>query len=152
MFAIIDLEFTSWKGSFERDWKLSWEKREIIQIGAVKFKSFNGSLRYKNIYVKPKINKKLSLYIQKLTKINQNIINTQGKDFKFAIEEIDFFVVVNNLILSVSNSFLSLRIFDLPDIRSGVSSCLLIANNIDFAFVRPSSPAKLIIVCLENSG
>ena len=91
MFAIIDLEFTSWKGSFERDWKLGWEKREIIQIGAVKFKSFNGSLRYKSIYVKPKINKKLSLYIQKLTKINQNIINTQGKDFKFAIEEIDFF-------------------------------------------------------------
>ena len=27
MFAIIDLEFTSWKGSLERDWKLSWEKR-----------------------------------------------------------------------------------------------------------------------------
>lgn len=91
MFAIIDLEFTSWKGSLERDWKLSWEKREVIQIGVVKFSSFNGSLRYKNIYIKPKFNKKLSFYIQKLTKINQNIINTQGKDFKSAIEEIDFF-------------------------------------------------------------
>ncbi len=91
MFAIIDLEFTSWKGSFERDWKLSWEKREIIQIGAVKFNSFNGSLRYKSIYIKPKFNKKLSFYIQNLTKINQNIINTQGKDFKNAIEDIDFF-------------------------------------------------------------
>jgi len=92
MFAIIDLEFTSWKGSFERDWKLSWEKREIIQIGAVKFNSFNSNLRYKSIYIKPKFNKKLSFYIQKLTKINQNIINTQGKDFRSAIEEIDFFL------------------------------------------------------------
>jgi len=91
MFAIIDLEFTSWKGSFERDWKLSWEKREIIQIGAIKFNSFDGGLRCKSIYIKPKFNKKLSCYIQKLTKINQNIINTQGKDFRLAIEEITFF-------------------------------------------------------------
>ena len=92
MFAIIDLEFTSWKGSFERDWKLSWEKREIIQIGAVKFNSFNSSLRYKSIYIKPKFNKKLSSYIQKLTKINQNIINSQSQDFRSAIEEIAFFL------------------------------------------------------------
>ena len=91
MFAIIDLEFTSWKGSLERDWKLDWEKREIIQIGVVKFSSFNGSLRYKKVYIRPKFNKKLSFYIQRLTKINQNIINTQGKDFKSAIEEITFF-------------------------------------------------------------
>ena len=72
-------------------WKLSWEKREIIQIGAIKFNSFNGGLRCKSIYIKPKFNKKLSCYIQKLTKINQNIINTQGKDFRLAIEEIAFF-------------------------------------------------------------
>ena len=91
MFAIIDLEFTSWKGSLERNWKLKWENREIIQIGAVKFKSFNGQLKYKSILVKPKINKNLSTYIQKLTKINQNNINTQGKDFKNAVEEINFF-------------------------------------------------------------
>jgi inhibitor of KinA sporulation pathway (predicted exonuclease) len=92
MFAIIDLEFTSWKGSLERNWKLSWEKREIIQIGAVKFNSFNGNLKYKSIYIKPKFNKKLSSYIQKLTKISQNTIDSQGKNYKSAIEEIDFFL------------------------------------------------------------
>ncbi len=91
MFAIIDLEFTSWKGSLERNWKLEWEKREIIQIGSVKFNSFNGNLKFKNIYIKPKFNKNLSFYIQSLTKISQSTINEHGKDFKFAIQDMNLF-------------------------------------------------------------
>lgn len=75
-YAIIDLEFTSWKGSLMRDWSLPWEKKEIIQIGAIKFKSFK-DVYYKklNIYIKPKINYTLSLYIQKLTGIKQYQLN-----------------------------------------------------------------------------
>ena len=71
-YAIIDLEFTSWKGSLQRNWSLPWEKKEIIQIGAIKFNNFkNFSHKNLNLYIKPVINKKLSIYIQKLTGIKQ---------------------------------------------------------------------------------
>jgi inhibitor of KinA sporulation pathway (predicted exonuclease) len=78
-YAIIDLEFTSWKGSLQRNWRLPWEKKEVIQIGAIKFNNFQ-QLCDKNInlYIKPKINKKLSSYIQKLTGVRQFHINELG--------------------------------------------------------------------------
>jgi inhibitor of KinA sporulation pathway (predicted exonuclease) len=78
-YAIIDLEFTSWKGSWARNWSLPWEKKEIIQIGAIKFNNFQKfSDKNINIYIKPKINKHLSSYIQKLTGIRQYHINELG--------------------------------------------------------------------------
>ena len=55
MFAIIDLEWTSWKNSIQRNWSFSWEKREIIQIGTIKFNSKN-YVKKKNLIVRPKIN------------------------------------------------------------------------------------------------
>lgn len=81
--GIIDLEFTSWKGSQKRNWSLKWEKQEIINIGVIKFdKSFQKILGEKSFFFKPK-KKKVSLYFQKLTSINQNKINS----FKFLNEE-----------------------------------------------------------------
>ena len=78
-YAIIDLEFTSWKGSLERNWSLPWEKKEIIQIGAIKFNNFEQFLdKNINLYIKPSINGKLSSYIQKLTGIKQYHINELG--------------------------------------------------------------------------
>lgn len=74
MFAIIDLEWTSWKGSHERNWSFEWEKREIIQIGTIKFNNLK-NIKTKSILVKPNINKNLSHYIQNLTGINQYTIN-----------------------------------------------------------------------------
>ena len=78
-YAIIDLEFTSWKGSLERSWSLPWEKKEIIQIGAIKFNNFEQfSNKNINLYIKPSINGMLSSYIQKLTGIKQYHINELG--------------------------------------------------------------------------
>ena len=78
-FAIIDTEYTSWKGSLERDWKLSWEKREIVNIGFVKFdKDFKKkNLNEKNLFFKPFSNKRLSIYFQKLSKISQKKISSK---------------------------------------------------------------------------
>jgi len=98
MLAIIDMEYTSWKGSLERNWNFKWEKREIIQIGIVKFKSFGSKLLYKKIYVKPKINKNLSVYFQKLTGISQSKLNDRGINFISAMNEINFFFKDTNFI------------------------------------------------------
>ena len=45
--VILDLEWTSWKGNHcgdNQEKRKSWQKKEIIQIGAVKFdKNYNQS-------------------------------------------------------------------------------------------------------------
>ena len=40
-FAILDLEYTSWKGSLQRNWSFDWEKKEIINIIDIKFNDLN---------------------------------------------------------------------------------------------------------------
>ena len=35
------MEFTAWKGSLNRNWCYEWEKREIINISAIKFYNLN---------------------------------------------------------------------------------------------------------------
>jgi len=91
-YAILDLEFTSWKGSLKRNWSLPWEKKEIIQIGAIKFNNFT-TFSYKNLnlYIKPVINKELSIYIQKLTGIKQYHINELAVPLDTANLIINFF-------------------------------------------------------------
>ena len=92
IYAILDLEFTSWKGSLKRNWSLPWEKREIIQIGAIKFNNFtNFAYKNLNLYIKPVINKKLSIYIQKLTGIKQYHINELAIPLDAANLIINFF-------------------------------------------------------------
>ena len=39
--AIIDMEWTAWKGSASRNWSLSYENKEIVQIGFVVTKNLN---------------------------------------------------------------------------------------------------------------
>jgi inhibitor of KinA sporulation pathway (predicted exonuclease) len=90
MFAIIDLEWTSWKNSIQRNWSFCWEKKEIIQIGAIKFNNKN-YIKKKNLIVRPKINQNLSCYVQKLTGISQFKINTTSTTFEKAIFEINIF-------------------------------------------------------------
>ena len=31
--SIIDLEWTSWKGSLDRDWSLEFEKKRLLNLG-----------------------------------------------------------------------------------------------------------------------
>ena len=90
MFAIIDLEWTSWKNSLKRNWSLEWEHREIIQIGTIKCNN-EKIIRKKNIYIKPKLNKELSSYVQILTGITQHKINTQSIKLENALTELEKF-------------------------------------------------------------
>ena len=92
-FAIIDTEYTSWKGSLERDWKLSWEKREIVNIGFIKFDRYlkKKNLNGKNIFFKPLSNKRLSVYFQNLSKISQKKISSKKKISEKDIIAIDHY-------------------------------------------------------------
>lgn len=90
-FAIIDTEYTSWKGSLERNWKLSWEKREIVNIGFIKFDKYlkKKNLHEKNLFFKPFSNKRLSVYFQNLSKISQKKISSKKKISKKDVIAID---------------------------------------------------------------
>ena len=70
-YILFDTEFTAWKNSQKENWSNPNEYREIIQISAFKINN-NRIIDTLNIYVKPKINKKLSNYIIKLTGITNN--------------------------------------------------------------------------------
>ena len=41
--AIIDLEWTAWKGSHERKWSLEFEQKEIVEFGFVSFNNFSST-------------------------------------------------------------------------------------------------------------
>ena len=78
--VIFDLEWTSWPGFPESGWSMPGKHREILQIGGVKL-DFNR--RFEEIdsftlLVKPTINEKLSNYIQDLTGLTQNKIESEG--------------------------------------------------------------------------
>ena len=85
--VILDLEWTSWKYNVDR----KWQKKEIIQIGAIKINNKYKIIGEINIYVKPKFNPILSNYIKKLTGITQNKIDNNGLPFKKAYEKFNIF-------------------------------------------------------------
>jgi inhibitor of KinA sporulation pathway (predicted exonuclease) len=91
MYAIIDLEWTSWKNSNARKRNFSWEIKEIIQIGVIKFEKDKKNIRIKNLIIKPIYNSKLSFYIQKLTGINQFNLNARSINLKTAIMQLNIF-------------------------------------------------------------
>ena len=69
-YTVVDLEWTSWKkiimGNILKRKRKKWQKKEIIQIGAIRFDN-NFKIKDKlNLIIKPNINKKLSRYIVKL--------------------------------------------------------------------------------------
>jgi DNA polymerase III epsilon subunit-like protein len=92
-YIVLDLEWTSWSknyyGRFLRKEKRKiWQKKEIIQIGAIKFDK-NFKIKKKiNIYVKPVINRKLSKYITKLTSITDEILKKKGIKFIDAFKKL----------------------------------------------------------------
>lgn len=93
-YSILDLEYTSWKGSLIRNWSLSFEQKHIIQLASLKFNNFksenqkqiNKFFRHKN----------LSNYFQILTKINQRFINDHGEN-------------INNKLFDINNFFKDVR-------------------------------------------
>lgn len=88
-FIIFDTEYTAWEGSKERKWGLTWEEKEIIQIGANRVEYIdNRFVEVDNllIYVNPVINPELSEYIIRLTGIQQKDIDAQGVDLSEALD------------------------------------------------------------------
>jgi len=85
-FVIYDLEFTAWEDSVRTRWNSGKDKREIIQIGAVKV---NGGTFEEmdsfNSFVKPIENPILSDFIVELTGITQEKLDTEGASFKEAL-------------------------------------------------------------------
>ena len=85
-FIIVDLEWTSWKGNylgknFGVEKRKNWQKKEIIQIGAIKFNKNYKILDSLNLYVKPLFNPILSNYIINLTNITNKLIEKKGFNF-----------------------------------------------------------------------
>ena len=85
-YVILDLEWTSWKGNYYDNYfflqkREAWQKKEIIQIGAIKFDKNYKIIDRLNIYVKSIFNPILSSYIKKLTGINQEKLEKKGITF-----------------------------------------------------------------------
>jgi len=91
-FAILDMEFTAWKGSLARNWSLGWEKREIINISAIKFNNLKQKKpREIDIICKTYKVKPLPIYVQKLTNIKQNKVNEKGIKLNLALKKLECF-------------------------------------------------------------
>ena len=74
-FVLLDTEYTSWEGAWERGWSGPNEYKEIIQVGMIRIgkdKKEEASLK---LYVKPVKNPILSDYIKNLTHISQEEVD-----------------------------------------------------------------------------
>ena len=92
-FVITDFEWTSWKGNYtgkylEKEKRQKWQKKEIIQIGAIKVNENFKIEKKLNIYVKPVFNPVLSEYIKDLTGLRQSLIDKKGVEFKIAFKSL----------------------------------------------------------------
>ncbi len=88
-FVITDFEWTSWKGNYsgknlEKEKRHRWQKKEIIQIGAIKVNKNFKIEKKLNVYIKPVFNPVLSNYIQDLTGLKQSLIDKKGIKFEIA--------------------------------------------------------------------
>jgi inhibitor of KinA sporulation pathway (predicted exonuclease) len=93
MAVIFDLEFTAWEGSLQRHWLAPGEFAEIIQIGAVRIDPESLSIVAEfDLLVRPRINPRLSRYIQELTGITDEALAERGVDFREAAEAFLSFV------------------------------------------------------------
>jgi DNA polymerase III epsilon subunit-like protein len=92
-YVVIDLEWTSWRNNYygkflKKEKRKVWQKKEIIQIGAIKFNQKYQINKKLNIYVRPAINEKLSKYIVNLTSITDKILKLKGVKFPVALDKL----------------------------------------------------------------
>jgi inhibitor of KinA sporulation pathway (predicted exonuclease) len=93
--VILDLEYTSWKGSMERNWSVDWEFREIVQIGAVRVKVESDTFINEETFerlVKPVRNPRLSDHFSTLTGITDALVSEKGRCFTDALGDFIEFV------------------------------------------------------------
>ncbi len=87
-FILFDTEYTAWEGSQERKWTGKGERREIVQVGAVRVS--NRTLHVESTYtcfIRPRYNPILSDYFKNLTHITQNDIDDHGISFPDALTQ-----------------------------------------------------------------
>ena len=79
---VFDLEFTAWEGSMRHRWLRPGEFKEVVQIGAVKVDAATLAVvdRFEAL-VRPRINPRLSAYLENLTGISNDAVRAQGRDF-----------------------------------------------------------------------
>lgn len=85
-YIVMDTEFTTWEGAMARNWSAPGERREIVQIGAIKIVEHKEISRFVR-YVKPVFNPILSDYFIRLIGITQEIVDQQGVSFHQALDE-----------------------------------------------------------------
>lgn len=90
-FIIFDTEYTSWCGCQEHGWRGS-QKREIVQIAAIKVSNDLKVIGTLNILCKPIINPVLSDYFVNLTGITNSAIKSRGIKFQNAYKKFRQFV------------------------------------------------------------
>lgn len=79
-FILFDTEYTSWKGCLENG-RADWQKKEIVQIAALKIDNHLQVESEFNVYVKPEINPVLSDYFIDLTGITNEKLAAEGIPF-----------------------------------------------------------------------
>jgi len=90
-FIIFDTEYTSWCGCQEKGWR-GKQKREIVQISAIRVSNDLRVLDTFNVLCKPVINPVLSNYFVQLTGITNTQIQLKGISFKSAYKKFKKFV------------------------------------------------------------
>ena len=76
---ILDVEVTTWEGTWERRWSGPGECKEVVQIGAIRVDT--NTLEEKehlSIFIKAIKNPKLSEYFINLTGITQEVVDSEG--------------------------------------------------------------------------
>ena len=90
-FVIFDTEYTSWRGCQERGWH-GKQKREIVQISALRVSNDLRVLDTFNVLCKPVFNPILSDYFTNLTGITNAQIQRKGVSFQTAYKKFKKFV------------------------------------------------------------
>jgi len=91
-YVVMDTEYTTWPGAQERRWKGPGERREILQIAAIKIAAEGRELERFLRYVKPVFNPILSEFTVELTGITQEKVDSDGMPFMAALAEYNEFV------------------------------------------------------------
>lgn len=86
-FVVFDLEFTTWPGALEADWSAPGQRREIVQIGALRLHEDCTVAEAYEVLVKPTANPELSPYFTELTGITQESVDRDGLPAAQALDE-----------------------------------------------------------------
>ena len=159
MFILFDLEFTSWEGSLSRNWSGTNEFREIVQIGACKVNELESLHQTSlfNMFVKPKINSRLSNYFSDLTGITQEEVDRSDYLDNVLPEFLDFVgdcplyswgddvsVIIENLHLYNMNQSLNVSHYDIRTIFKKFDVCSDTVDSSGQAYKLSNHPSILI--------